>query len=254
WADPREVWWGLAEVQAGYPNLFIGPRLAGVFRDDLSGHDNGTADPALRPPQRGIRLQRHQVTRIDRERMIEQPLGLAKPFLATGIVVAVEEFEDEGRGDAGQAVNASGFDLERLLEQIARRYHRGRRRRQIEGRLRAHDEMHRPGAVRPLLPAPPRFDADDLQADRPRHPPHDLVLNLQHAHELSVKTFRPKLACFPRIDEPDIDAHAFSVERHAAFEEIADLKIAANLARIRPLPFVGECGGAGHDGDSGQRT
>jgi hypothetical protein len=43
---------------------------------------------------------------------------------------------------------------------------RCRRRRQVQHRFAAHDEVDELGAVRPFAQTSARFDIDDLQADR----------------------------------------------------------------------------------------
>src|SRR5262245_10269005 len=121
------------------------------------------------------------MTGVDRERAIEQPLRPAQPLVPPGFVVAVEELEDQRRGDASEAIDAGWLDLERLFEQTARLDHRCRRRRQVEHRLAAQHEVDELSAVRSFAPTPPRFNIDDLQADRARDPGDDLVLNLQDA-------------------------------------------------------------------------
>src|SRR5262245_66020219 len=88
------------------------------------------------------------MTGLDRERAIEQPLRPAQPLLRPGVVVAVEELENERCGDASEAIDARRLDLERLLEQTAGVYHRCRRRWQVENRLAAPVEVDVVGAVR----------------------------------------------------------------------------------------------------------
>ena len=194
------------------------------------------------------------MTGLDRERAIEQPLRPAEPLVPPGFVIAVEEFENERRGHASQTIGAGRLNFDRLLEQTARLDHRRLRRRQVEHRLAAHDEVDEFGAVRPFAPASPRFDIDDLQADRARNPAHDLVLNLQNALQLRVKTLGPQLACLLSLDQPRVDAHALAVEDHAALEQITNLQLAADLPRVCTPALIGERRVAGDDGDPGQRV
>src|SRR5262249_56847657 len=111
----------------------------------------------------GSGLKGDERTGLDGDRAIEQPLRPAQPLLRPGVVVAVEELENERCGDASEAIDARRLDLERLLEQTAGVYHRCRRRWQVEHRLAAHDEVDELGAVRPFAQASPRFDVADLQ-------------------------------------------------------------------------------------------
>jgi hypothetical protein len=114
--EPIQGLFRLAKIQGRQADLFVGPRLAGIFHDDRFGCGNGVVESTLRTPQRGIRLQSHKVPGLDRERVIEQPLRLPKPLVALRFVVAVEEFEDERRGHPCEAVGAGRLNLERLLE------------------------------------------------------------------------------------------------------------------------------------------
>src|SRR6266545_973674 len=125
-SEPIEGLFRLAEIQSRQADLLVGPRLARIFRDDRFGRDNAVVESPLRPPQRGVRLQGHEVTRVDRKHAIEQPLRPAQPVVSARFVVPVEEFENERRGDASQTIDAGRLDLERLLEQTTSLYHRCR--------------------------------------------------------------------------------------------------------------------------------
>src|SRR5215470_4624748 len=114
--EPLKGLFGLAEIQGRQADLLVGPWLAGIFHNDCFSCDNGVIESALRAPQRGIRLQGHEVTGLDRERTIEQLLRLAQPLVPPGFVVAVEEFEDERCAYTSQAIDAGRLDFERLLE------------------------------------------------------------------------------------------------------------------------------------------
>src|SRR5262249_59949051 len=103
--------------------------------------------------------------------------------------------------------------------------------------------------VRPFAPTSPRFDIDHLQADCARNPAHDFVLNLQDALELRVKTLGPQLARFLGLDQPRVDAHALVVEDDAAFEQITNLQLAADLPRVCTPALIGERRVTGDDGD-----
>src|SRR5262249_1716612 len=149
---------------------------------------------------------------------------------------------------------ARRLDVERLLEQTAGVYHRCRRRRQVEHRLATHDEVDELGAVRSFAQASPRFDVDDLQADRARDPADDLVLNVQDAPSFGIEALGPPLACFLGLDQAGVDAHALALGDDAALEQITYLELAADLPRVRAPALVGERGVAGDDGDSGQRV
>src|SRR5262249_22739958 len=157
-------------------------------------------------------------------------------------------------GDASEAIDARRLDLERLLEQTAGVYHRCRRRWQVEHRLAAHDEVDELGAVRPFAQASPRFDVDDLQADRARDPADDLVLNVEDAASFGIEAFGPELACFLGLHQAGGDAHAVALGGDAAREQVTYLQLAADLRRVRAPALVGERGVAGDDGDSGQRA
>src|SRR5262245_40443147 len=72
--EPLEGLFRLAEIQGRQADLLVGPWLAGIFHNDCFGCDNSVIESALRAPQRGLRLQGHEVTGLDRERAIEQLL------------------------------------------------------------------------------------------------------------------------------------------------------------------------------------
>src|SRR5262249_53276427 len=88
--EPFEGLLRLAEIQGRQADFLVGPRLAGMFHDYRFGDDNSVVESALRAPQRGIRLQGQEMTGLDRERAIEQPLRPAQPLLRPGVVIAVE--------------------------------------------------------------------------------------------------------------------------------------------------------------------
>src|SRR5439155_8434729 len=69
----------------------------------------------------------------------------------------------------------------------------------------------------------------------------DVVLHGEDIGQIAVITVGPEMSAGRCIDQLAGDAHALANLAHAAFENIADPKIAADLLNLSGFAFVGEC-------------
>ena len=77
----------------------------------------------------------------------------------------------------------------------------------------------------------------------------DFVLHVEEIGERLVEPLRPEMTARLGVDQLDIDAHPVSAALNAAFEDIADVQLPADLLQIDGLALVGEGGvAADHDG------
>src|ERR1700722_14964691 len=74
----------------------------------------------------------------------------------------------------------------------------------------------------------------------------DLVLHVEEIGARLVETLGPEMITRFGVDELHIDAHAITAALNAAFDDITNVQLAADLLEIDGLPFVGECGVAPH--------
>ena len=102
--------------------------------------------------------------------------------------------------------------------------------------------------------AAPRFDVHQLQSDRARQAPNDPVLNLEHVLPLRIEAFGPHRGVGVGIDQLGIDPHLIALGDDASFEQIAHIKIAADLPGVDLLPPVGKGSASCHHKTARQCT
>src|SRR6516165_2338516 len=88
-----------------------------------------------------------------------------------------------------------------------------------------------PGAhvLRPLCDYALSFGAGQCWLDRGDDTRGDVVLHREDVGQISVVTLGPEMGTGGYIDELAADAHPLPDPPHAAFEDVADAKVAANL-------------------------
>ena len=114
-------------------------------------------------------------------------------------------------------------------------------------RLRAGDEL--PGAeiVGRTRKGANAFGRQQVGLDGRGDTAGDLVLHGEDIAELPVVAFGPVMGAGDRVDELRADAQPVAAAAHAAFEHVADAKLARDLAHIDSAVLVDEGGVAGDD-------
>jgi hypothetical protein len=87
---------------------------------------------------------------------------------------------------------------------------------------------------------PPRLGGAELGVKRVRQARRDFVLHVEKIGERLVESLGPKVMAEFGVDELHVDAHAGAAALDAAFEDVADVQVAADLPQIDGLAFVGE--------------
>ena len=87
-----------------------------------------------------------------------------------------------------------------------------------------------------------RLGGDELGVQRARQPRDDFVLHVEEIGERLVEPLGPEMVAGLGVDELHVDAHAVSAALDAAFEDIADVQLAADLFQIDGFALVGEGG------------
>src|SRR6516225_11588098 len=108
----------------------------------------------------------------------------------------------------------------------------------------------RSGSYRPLVrfrpflvdPLPGRFD--ELKVERAGEPPGDLALRLREVAPIGLEPIRPKMRAAFGIDQLHVDLYLVAETPHAAFQDITDPKVLADLLHIDRFPFEAEGGAA----------
>ena len=91
------------------------------------------------------------------------------------------------------------------------------------------------------------FGRHELRLDGGRDARRDLVLKGENIGQLTVVSLRPDVIAGNRIQQLAGDTHPLSALAHAAFEHIADAKIAPYLLHVRSLALVDKRRIAGDD-------
>ena len=71
-----------------------------------------------------------------------------------------------------------------------------------------------------------------MGVERARQPRDDLVLHVEEVGQRLIETFCPEMIAGFGVDELDIDARAIAAALDAAFEDIANIQLAADLLQI----------------------
>ena len=74
----------------------------------------------------------------------------------------------------------------------------------------------------------------------------DLVLHVEEIGKRFVETLGPEMIARFGVDKLHIDAHPIAAALNAAFDDIANVQLAADLLEIDGFPLVGKCGVAPH--------
>src|SRR6516165_2131985 len=106
-----------------------------------------------------------------------------------------------------------------------------------------------PGAhvLRPLCDYALAFGARQRRLDRGDDTRGDVVLHREDVSQIPVVTLGPEMDPGSCIDKLAADAHPLPGPAHAAFEDIADTKLATDFLWVGGFSFVGECGIASND-------
>ena len=142
------------------------------------------------------------------------------------------------RADPIERVDIVGIGGERAIEKAARLRHVVGGQTLVEPSQTLKIEVHRVG-VRSLFRAS-RLGGDELGVQRARQARDDFVLHVEEIGERLVEPLGPEMTARFGVDELHIDAHAVSAALDAAFEDIADVQLAADLLQIDGLALVGE--------------
>src|SRR3954464_2205854 len=190
-------------------------------------------------------LERGEVPWVGREGALYERFRVPQAFVASACVIAVEDLEDIGHRDACEGVGIVGDVFQSALEEVAGRNYGLSRCRPVDHGLTSHDEVDGRGARGAF--AAPCLNVDHLQACGARQACYNLVLNLEQGAPVLVEPLRPHLDVRLRVDELRVDADARGVGDYTAADDVANVKIPADSARIQGLSFVREGRPSGHD-------
>ena len=109
-------------------------------------------------------------------------------------------------------------------------------------RQRAHHQIPRIHVVGRLAPGPEILGGIELRLDRRDHGLGDFVLHGEHVGEIAVVALRPEVTAGGDVDELGGDAHMVAVLAHAAFDDIADAELLADLLVMDGFALVDERG------------
>src|SRR5262245_47444759 len=74
------------------------------------------------------------------------------------------------------------------------------------------------------------------------HPCGNLVLEHENVAKLAIISFSPNMVASMGVRELRCYAYSLSALAHAAFKDVANLKVATNLPYVHTLALVGKCG------------
>ena len=86
-----------------------------------------------------------------------------------------------------------------------------------------------------------RLGTDELGLKLVRQPGDNLVLHVKQVCDRSVEALGPNVIASFSVDQLRVDANTFAATLHAAFEDVAHVKLAPDLLHVRGLALVGEC-------------
>ena len=122
-----------------------------------------------------------------------------------------------------------------------------RRQRPLVQSPAAHDQIARIRIGRVFLLEPLRSSLDQLEQQGLIETADDFLLGLCKVGAVGVKPVGPDVGAVLGIDQLGGDLNLAAGPPHAAFEDIADAELAADLPDIDRLALVGKGGGAGDD-------
>ena len=126
-----------------------------------------------------------------------------------------------------ERVDIVGIGGERAIEKAARLRHIVRGPTFVKTSLTLKIEVHRVRVRRSLGAS--RLCGDELRVQRACQPRHDFVLHVEEIGERLVEPLGPEMIAGFAVDELDIDAHPVPAALDAAFEDVADVQLAADL-------------------------
>ena len=147
---------------------------------------------------------------------------------------------------SNERVDIVGIGGERTIEKAERLRHILRGPTLIEPSQTLKVEVHRVGG-RGLFGAA-RLSDDELRIQRVSQARDDFVLHIEEIGQRLVEPLGPEMIARFGIDELHVHAHAVSAALNTAFEDIANVQLAADLLQIDVLAFIGE-GGVAPDND-----
>ena len=109
-------------------------------------------------------------------------------------------------------------------------------------RQRPHDEAPRIHVVGRLAPGPEILGGVELRLDRRDDGLGDFVLHGEHVGEIAVVALRPEVTAGGHVDELGGDADVVAVLAHAAFDDVADAELLADLLVVDGFLLVDERG------------
>jgi hypothetical protein len=107
------------------------------------------------------------------------------------------------------------------------------------------DEIARIGIDRPFLLDPANRCLYEFNIESPCETPGDFVLSLGQVGAIGVEPICPKLRAAFAIDQLHVDPNLVTNPPHAAFEDVADAELTANLLRVHGFSLVGKSRVAG---------
>ncbi len=109
-------------------------------------------------------------------------------------------------------------------------------------RQRPHHQVPRIHVVRRLAPGPEILGGVELRLDRRDDGLGDFVLHGEHVGEIAVVALRPEVTAGGHVDELGRDADVVAVLAHAAFDDVADAELFADLLVVDGFLLVDERG------------